>query len=57
MVKRIQVSNQLNDDPYRDWYLVYRAEVTDRIKHWPMNRKHDAEANGEGDFNFERIMR
>lgn len=29
-------------DPYADWYMVYRAEVTDHIKHWPANRKMDA---------------
>jgi hypothetical protein len=28
-------------DPYRDWYAVYREEVTDKIKHWPSNRKMD----------------
>lgn len=30
-------------DPYADWYLVYKVEVTDRIKHWPANRKAEME--------------
>lgn len=32
-------NRQVEHDPYRDWYQVYRAEVIDKIKHWPENRK------------------
>jgi hypothetical protein len=31
--------------PYDDWYAVYRVEVTDRIKHWPSNRKVDMDSD------------
>lgn len=35
-------------DPYDDWYEVYRAEITDKIRHWPANRKMDIEGDVQG---------
>ena len=33
-------------DVYRDWYEVYKSEVTDRIKHWPSNRRMEMDMDG-----------
>lgn len=30
-------------DPYRDWYDVYRAEVIDKIRSFPISRRLEAE--------------
>ena len=37
--------SQLNPG-YNDWYQVYKSEVTDRIKHWPSNRRMEMDING-----------
>lgn len=43
-------------DPYRDWYQVYRAEVVDKIRSWPVNRKVEAEGNGDSRHLNENIQ-
>lgn len=30
-------------DPYADWYMVYRAEVVDKIRSFPVSRRLEAE--------------
>jgi hypothetical protein len=33
-------------DPYSDWQQVYRTEVIDRARHWPVSNKKDNEVEG-----------
>ena len=40
------ITTRVVNDPYYDWYQVYRSEVVDRIKHWPVATKRDAEKLG-----------
>lgn len=35
-----------NRDPYADWQQVYRTEVIDRARHWPVsNKKEETEGS------------
>jgi len=31
------IKQSVTNDPYRDWYVVYKSEVVDRVRHMPVN--------------------